>query len=84
MSNIVKILDLQKVENRLQVVNPNQCLNYIGKQCVSSEQVVFTIRTPFPTLRYWYTCKSRRWFTKPNQLKLDRDTQLLSEPDKWI
>ena len=59
MSDIVKILDLQKVENHIQVVNPNQCLNYVGKQCVSSEQVVFTVRIPYITLRYWYTCKAK-------------------------
>jgi hypothetical protein len=59
MSDIVNILDLQKVENHIQVVNPNQCLNYVGKQCVSSEQVVFTVRIPYITLRYWYTCKAK-------------------------
>ena len=58
MSDIITILDLKKVKNHIQVVNPNQCLNYVGKQCVSTEKVVFTIHIPYPTLRYWYTCKT--------------------------
>ncbi len=59
MSDIVTILDLQKVKTHTQVVNPNQCLNYVGKQCVSSEQVVFTVSIPYPTLRYSYSCKAK-------------------------
>ena len=58
MSDIVTILDLKKVKNHIQVANPNQCLNYVGKQCVSTDKVVFTVHIPYPTLRYWYTCKT--------------------------
>ena len=58
MSDIVTILDLKKVKNHIQLVNPNQCLQYVGKQCVSTEKVVFTVHIAYPTLRYWYTCET--------------------------
>lgn len=58
MSDIVSVFDLQKVQKDIQVVDANQCLNYAGKQRVSSEPVVFIISVPYSCLRYLYNCKA--------------------------
>ena len=41
------------------VVDSNHCLNYVNRQCVSSEEVAFTVHTTNEVLKSWQDYKEK-------------------------
>ena len=59
MSDNLNFVEIEKFKDSVGVSN-NQCLKYVSKQCVSSEDIIFTVHIGYDCLRGFYEAKQER------------------------
>lgn len=56
MSDILNLLSLKKFESHIQV-DSEHCLDYVRRQCVSTEEIILTVHIPYECLKQWHEAK---------------------------
>ncbi|KAK2550530.1 hypothetical protein P5673_028729 [Acropora cervicornis] len=59
MSDNLNFVEIEKFKDSVGVSN-NQCLKYVSKQCVSSEDIIFTVHIGYDCLRGFHEAKQGR------------------------
>ena len=59
MSDNLNFVEIEKFKDSVGVSN-NQCLKYVSKQCVSSEDIIFTVHIGYDCLRGFHEAKQER------------------------
>ena len=64
MSNNLDLIQIDKFKNSVSV-SDDQCLQYVRKQCVSSEDIIFTVHIGYDYLRCLHGAKQERLLQEP-------------------
>ena len=56
MSDIINLLSLKKFGSRIQV-DSEHCLDYVCRQCVSTEEIILTLHIPYECLKQCHEAK---------------------------
>ena len=59
MSDDLEFIKIEKFKNSVSV-STDQCLQYVRKQCVSSEDIIFTVHIGYDCLRCLHEAKQQR------------------------
>ena len=59
MSDNLNLIQIEKFKNSVSV-SDDQCLQYVRKQCVSSEDIIFTVHIRYDCLRCLHEAKQER------------------------
>ena len=57
MSDVLNLLQLEKFKNHIQI-DSEHCLEYFRRQCVSAEEIIFTVHISYECLRQWHKVRS--------------------------
>ena len=64
VSNNLDLIQTDKFKNSVSV-SDDQCLQYVRKQCVSSEDIIFTVHIGYDCLRCLHGAKQERLLQEP-------------------
>ena len=64
MSDNLDVIQIEKFKNSVSV-SDDQCLQYVRKHCVSSEDIIFTVHIGHDCLRCLHEAKQERLLQEP-------------------
>ena len=74
MSDNLNFFKIEKFKDSVSVSN-NQCLKYFCRQCVSSEDIIFTVHIGYDCLRGFHEARQQRMLIKTATLHLHSITE---------